>query len=457
MNLFYFFLILFPGAAWAHGIGEVYRLPVPLSYYLWGAGLAVAASFFVLGFFIRKAPEGSSAKIFKIPALSKIIFLFKIAGVFFLLLTILAGIFGADDYILNFAPIFFWVFFLVGFIFVSCLVGNIWEKLNPWKTLGSWMGFSPFRESKFLGAFGVILLVLLFWWELSSGLSFIPSVIGFVLLGYTFVNIFCASIFKNWFRDGEVFSVMFGFIGNVAPFKISEDNYAIVYEPYAKKLDGRIFTASTLGVASVLLAGATFDGIKETQFWYDNFSLITSFGILVVPFLFFVPYIVAIWLMRKLTKSEFTTMGLARRFVVSLAPIAAGYILAHNFPLFIISLPAIYGIISDPFGFGWNIFGTAALREGSLVLGARAVWFTEIGLVVLAHIAGIWFAHLLAVKIFKNERTVLRSQYPMMILMVLYTVATLWLLSQPLVTAKPSTVGPAPIQLPPPQPAIPQQ
>ncbi len=41
-------LSLLPGPAWAHAVVQRYELPVPLWYYLTGAGLVVALTFVVL-------------------------------------------------------------------------------------------------------------------------------------------------------------------------------------------------------------------------------------------------------------------------------------------------------------------------------------------------------------------------------------------------------------------------
>ena len=44
----------------AHGFGERTELPVPLGIFLIGAGLTVALSFAVIGFFLKGSPGGSS-------------------------------------------------------------------------------------------------------------------------------------------------------------------------------------------------------------------------------------------------------------------------------------------------------------------------------------------------------------------------------------------------------------
>lgn len=52
------FLFLFPDPAWAHAVVQRYDLPIPLWYYLTGAGLVVTLTFVVLIVF-RK--EGTPA------------------------------------------------------------------------------------------------------------------------------------------------------------------------------------------------------------------------------------------------------------------------------------------------------------------------------------------------------------------------------------------------------------
>ena len=101
-----------------------------------------------------------------------------------------------------------------------------------------------------------------------------------------------------------------------------------------------------------------------------------------------------------------------------------------------VSAPALIAQLSDPFGFGWNLIQTASFAQGQLILGAKAVWFMEIGAIIAAHIGGVWLAHVIALKRFKTNRLALRSQYPMMALMLFFTIGTLWLLSQPLVVGR---------------------
>ena len=51
---------------------------------------------------------------------------------------------------------------------------------------------------------------------------------------------------------------------------------------------------------------------------------------------------------------------------------------------------------------------------------------------VIGHVIAVYLAHLRAGEVFKRAREVLISQYPMLVLMVGYTMTSLWILAQPI-------------------------
>ena len=51
--------------------------------------------------------------------------------------------------------------------------------------------------------------------------------------------------------------------------------------------------------------------------------------------------------------------SLAPEFVLSLVPIAFVYLVAHYFSLFVVQGQFVVPLLSDPFGKGWDLFGTA--------------------------------------------------------------------------------------------------
>ena len=122
--------------------------------------------------------------------------------------------------------------------------------------------------------------------------------------------------------------------------------------------------------------------------------------------------------------------SLAPEFVLSLVPIAFVYAVAHYFSLFVIQGQYMIPLLSDPFGKGWNLFGTAHFVPNIAILTPNTIWYVQVGALVLGHVAGLAVAHDRAVTIFRDRGDALRSQYAMLGLMVLYTVGGLWLLSR---------------------------
>ncbi len=128
---------------YAHGFGERTELPVPLGYFLVGAGVAVALSCAVIGLFVKGGATRASYwryNLFRVRALrlvltSPILLPLKLLSVFVLGLVIAAGLVGEQTPSSNFAPIFVWIVWWVGMAFLVALVGNLWALFNPWKVL----------------------------------------------------------------------------------------------------------------------------------------------------------------------------------------------------------------------------------------------------------------------------------------------------------------------------------
>jgi hypothetical protein len=92
----------------------------------------------------------------------------------------------------------------------------------------------------------------------------------------------------------------------------------------------------------------------------------------------------------------------------------------------------IVRIASDPFGFQWNLFGTATLPSDPIILAAGTVWHTQVALILIGHILGVYVSHVEALRVFRGTRRAIVSQLPMLMLMILFTTAGLWILSLPI-------------------------
>lgn len=433
----------------AHGVGEVYASPIPVHYYLFGSAIAVGVSFVLFTLFRNKhTDETVKERTITVTWLPQVILAAKVLSLVLLLMIILTGILGEQQPFLNFGPVYFWIFFLLGFSILSVLVGNIWQHLSPFKIVSDLLKLKTGPKGPTRTVYWwlpAVLLLVLFWWELLSGFSYVPMYVGGILLVYALANPYLATIYKDWLTRGEVFAALFNTLGSMAYVRIGDDKKSLVVTKPARRSADTVASKATLLITSVLLAAASFDSVRETVIWSDllrslgvassqDMLLANTLGLALSPLPFLLAFLLSVRIMQKLTGNARDWRDLAKRFTWSLLPIAFGYTLAHNFALSLTSTPAMLGALSDPFGWGWNLFGTASLRDLPLLLGAKAIWFIEIVFVVLAHVVGVWFAHVIALRTFNNRRQIARSQYPMVALMLAFTIMTLWLLSQVIVS-----------------------
>ena len=70
------------------------------------------------------------------------------------------------------------------------------------------------------------------------------------------------------------------------------------------------------------------------------------------------------------------------------------------------------------------------VRPSLTPLAPKTVWYAQVAALVVGHVAGLVVAHDRAVELFESPRKAAVSQYAMLALMVVYTVAGLWLLSR---------------------------
>ena len=112
-----------PVNIYAHGFGERYDLPIPLSFFLIGAGLTIIFSFLLLLLFYNqkeKINDFKAAIILNQNTLNSIPFkiiktFIKINSVFIFLLIILTGYLGSNNPIENFSAPMIWIIWWVGF------------------------------------------------------------------------------------------------------------------------------------------------------------------------------------------------------------------------------------------------------------------------------------------------------------------------------------------------------
>lgn len=431
---------LLPAEVAAHAFGERYDLPLPLFLWLTAAGLAVALSFVV--FALALHPGSACGRVSLLRLRPVAVAALRAVSVCVFVVLIAAGLFGTQDPFRNLAPAFVWIAWWIGFTYLTALVGDVWALVNPWNALYPAGRFEPRRElPAAVGVWPAVALLLVFAWiEIVWEGNAVPANIAWLALGYSLLTWTGMFVFgrEAWLRSGEVFTIYFGFLARLAPGEVRSGDWCL-RPPAAGLLDARPLSPSQAFFVIVMLATVTFDGLRETPLWAVRDSLWTaaaSVGLLALPCLFALVILGICALMARLTRGDprpASAGELVRLFVPTLLPIALAYHVAHYVSYLLVAGQVVIPLASDPFGRGWDLFGTAHYRIAVDFVGARFAWYTSVVVVVAGHVLAMYVAHRLALERFSGRRTARRSQYPLAALMIAYTMMSLWILAQPMV------------------------
>ena len=366
--------------------------------------------------------------------------------------------FGTTSAASNLAPTFVYVVFWLGLVPLTVVFGNVWSAVNPWKAVGAAAGWAwrrlglrhrpPLGYPEGLGRFPAALLLLCFTTlELAYSDPASPRALALAIGLYSVITWTGMALFgrSEWLEGGEAFTSYFGLLARVAPFAVEEGRAVVRWPLTGLSLAAR--RPGTIAFLSVMLGSVFFDGFSRTSIWQNRFYdvqirllehpdraelvgiLMSLTGLLACVGVVGLAFGIAVNGAERLGSGG-RVRRLGNAFVLSLVPIALVYAVAHYFSLLVFQGQVAVQLASDPFGRGWNLFGTSGFQPDYGVLTPNSIWYVQVGALVAGHVAGLAVAHDRALDTFEPQGAAVRSQYPMLALMVLYTVAGLWVLSQ---------------------------
>ena len=451
----------------AHGIGQIQDLPIPRWMFYYAASLTLILSFVALGV-LWKEPRLTTGeqgrpladhwqRLVLWPGW-RIIFGAFSTGL--LVVVWLAALVGRPDAADNIAPVFIWVVFWLGLVPLIVVFGNLWSVLNPWRAVAdalawvwarlgrSWEPAATYPER--LGRWPAAALLLAFaTLELAWPRSAEPRTLALAIVVYSWITWAGMLVYgrRAWLENGEAFNVYFGLLSRISAFAVHEvdGRRRVVVRPPLSGLALGDARHGTVAFVSVMLGSVAFDGLSRATWWQDRLYNVEARYIVESPtkadfaslgfnFLGLVVAVCLIGLFYSLAIVAAKAIGhtevpLAGAFIGSLVPIALAYVVAHYFTLLVETGQDTVYLVSDPFGKGWDLFGTADFQPSRNVFSPNTVWYVQVGVLVLGHVLGLVVAHDRAISLFSSARTAVRTQYAMLALMVLYTCTGLWLLS----------------------------
>lgn len=440
-----------------HGIGGAKDLPISPQLAITGAVAALVISFSVLALAWRtpryeERPDGPVAGR-PVPGwidgvLTSCAFAVaaRVLGMVIFLSAAAAAVLG-EDLLTN--PFFgiFYVWWWIGLVFASALLGPVWKAISPVRTIN--LAFSkisgsdpdvglrayPARLGHWPAAVGLFAFV---WLELVYPFSTELGPVRLWCAAYVAVMLLGGAIFGNEFYEkADPFEVYSTLIGRLSIW----GTYAgrvVVRSPLAN-LSTVLPTAGLLAVVSVLFGSTAFDSFKDSPFWVrfsqtselvarfdDGSTLADSLALLVfsaAPALIFAAAAAA-----TVTGPSVRRRDLPGRLAHSIVPIILGYIVAHYLSYWFEVGQDTLIKASDPLTTGADYLGTGDWRVNYwLSYHPTLLANLKVAAVVLGHLVAAAASHDRAVALLPARHKLL-GQLPLLAAMVAFTAGGLYLL-----------------------------
>jgi hypothetical protein len=305
------------------------------------------------------------------------------------LFVVVVGLAGPDETEANIAPWLFHITFWVGLIPASLLLGAFWRYVNPLRLLHG--GVARLSGS-----------------DPGEGLRRYPERLGY------------------W--PAAVSLAAFVWLELVAPAR--DEPYVVASFIAINGIDSLTPRAGLVAVVSVLIGSTAFDGLTRTRLWKDNVEATSiplgTLGLLGCVLVVAATYVLAARLTAR-AGGDVPAGYYPGAFAASLIPIALGYAVAHYFSVFMLEGQRTLFLASDPFETGANLFGMARRRIDYALVSPDTIAYTQVGAIVVGHVLGVIAAHDRAVRLLPKGSTA-RGQFPMLVVMVVYTVTGVALL-----------------------------
>ena len=441
-----------------HGIASRRELPLPFSFVVAGAAIALAISFVVLVFAWRR-PRFAAVGGLPLPRLTAVL---DHGGVRLAARLLVLAVFGwaalammaGQDLLTNpiFGFVFAWVW--VGMVPISLLSGQFWRATNPLRTvhlgLCALARVDPdhglLRLPPRLGTWPAAVGVLCFaWLELIQPDRTTLAVLRVWVLGWFVIMIIGAVLFgRGWIGAADPLEAYASTVAQLSVWRRVGEQIRLV-DPLAGLSAWRP-PPGGVAVIAALLGSTAYDSFANTTWWIQTVQrsahpLVWETGGLVMLALIVLCSFAAAaaWTARYGSRGP---GAYPRLMAGSVVPIVVGYAIAHYTTLLILEGQRTAINFSDPLGRGWNVFGSAEMGVNAAIFNhPTAIAMIQLLAIVIGHVLGIVVAHEKAIQLLGPARTAagepaadsraIAPQLPMLLVMIGYTCAGLVLLFSP--------------------------
>jgi len=298
----------------------------------------------------------------------------RVLAVVVLLTTIAAGRLGADDELENLAPALIIGVAPVALVVLALLTGPVWRWVDPWDAVARVLSTSgrAHEGGTPRSVWPAAAIAVPLMWYVSVYLDALsPRAVGTVLALYTVVTVGgCVAFGRGrWLASAEPIGITLTWIGLLPRRRLAD------WTP----------PRGAEALLGVLAGGFLFGLVRPTEAWTElttgmsltRFTVYASVG-LVVTCLLFAGFLMLMGVAADLVGSR---EGVARAAVLAVAAIVVVVSLARD-RLFT-AAQLLPGLLGDPFGLGWDLFGPALDGLNPAPLSAGALLGLQLGILAL--------------------------------------------------------------------------
>ena len=430
---------------WAHGLGGQKDLPIPLSLAVAGSVAALVVSFTVLAVAWR-SPRYATATGRALPGLDRVVVsrpfraTLQVLGLLAAAYVAMVATLGQDlltNPVFGIVLIWWWV----GIVPASLLLGPVWRAISPHRTLVTGLaralGVDPARGvatyPERLGYWPAALGLLAFvWFELVYPFATELGPMRFWLALYVGAMLIGGAVFgTDFFARADPLEVYSSLLARLSVWS-TDDGGLRLTSPLAN-LDRTVARPGLVAVVAVLFGSTAYDSYRESTAWVQR---VQSWDVptTVVANLALVGTIVLVGVlfagacMLTPVREGTPRTALPAAFAHAIVPIVAGYIVAHYATYLLERGQQTLMQVSDPFSTGQDWFGTAGLGvDYWLSSHPTALATLKVLAVVVGHVVGVVASHERAVGLLPRRHQ-LTGQLALLAVMVAFTAGGLSLL-----------------------------
>lgn len=446
----------------AHQItGNRFDAPIPLELLYAAAALTVLATTIAAARIVTTTPRTRTVTLLSPRTTRLLVTTAQVLAVLVFAVALLQGLTGRQVRAENVATLLAWAVVFDGLALLSALVGSPWRAIAPWTAIYDALAALEGRDPTLTTAdseqrdttrsgdleprrrlagwpalLGFLLLV-----GVVENLTVIPeSPAQTAVLLAVYALVMLAGLLlagRSWLADADPIGVLLDLVARVAPTHVTRNEAGALTATLRAPWHATAEPVDSLGRVAFVVAAVytiSFDGFTSTpafralEFWTHDVGLPDAVGGVALYLLGFLGFLAAF----ALTAAAVDALGglddicaAARRLAPTVLPIAVAYEFAHYTAYVATDAARLLEVALGGLGVTLELAPLAGVS-------IQTYWGFEVLVIVLGHVVAVLAAHRATLARYGRDRA-RRAHLPLTLLMVCYTVLSLWIISQPVV------------------------